>query len=140
MIVISEIEIKNYKNLKEIKLADLRSLNILTGPNGSGKTNLLEFLWTFSQEFSPTDGGSSITQDSWWQRSPIQPLEIKLKISYDEENLCKDLLPEKLLKVMVPLQIVIHRILESPRGAWITKLLEINGLTFVKIIKPILTF
>ena len=49
MILIREIGIKKFRNIKQLALTDLRDLNILIGPNNCGKTNILEFLNRFSQ-------------------------------------------------------------------------------------------
>jgi hypothetical protein len=44
MIIFKKIELKKFRNIKHIKLEDLRDLNILIGPNNCGKTNFLEFI------------------------------------------------------------------------------------------------
>jgi AAA15 family ATPase/GTPase len=44
MIIFKNIEIENFRNIKHIKLEDLRDLNILIVPNNCGKTNFLEFI------------------------------------------------------------------------------------------------
>lgn len=41
-IEISEIEVRNFKNLKNVRIKPGK-FNVVVGPNGSGKTNLLEF-------------------------------------------------------------------------------------------------
>jgi predicted ATP-dependent endonuclease of OLD family len=48
MIVFKSIELKRFRNIKHIKLEDLRDLNILIGPNNCGKTNFLEFISNLS--------------------------------------------------------------------------------------------
>lgn len=45
---ISEIEFKNYRNLKNGKVSLTKGLNILLGPNASGKTNFLELFYLLS--------------------------------------------------------------------------------------------
>lgn len=42
MILLNRIELKGFKSIREMEL-DLKSLNILIGANGSGKSNLLSF-------------------------------------------------------------------------------------------------
>ncbi len=42
MKVLEKLEIENYRNLKSFKLDDLGDLNILIGPNNSGKTGILQ--------------------------------------------------------------------------------------------------
>ncbi len=40
--MLSRIEIEGYRSLKHIKMEDMGGLTVLIGPNGSGKTNLLD--------------------------------------------------------------------------------------------------
>ena len=42
MIELTKIRIKNFKNLKDVEI-NPRKFNVLVGPNGSGKTNFIEF-------------------------------------------------------------------------------------------------
>ncbi len=42
MLKLQKIEIENYGNLQKVDLKDLRRLNILIGPNNSGKTHILK--------------------------------------------------------------------------------------------------
>jgi predicted ATPase len=42
--MISDFAIKNFRCFKELRLTDLRTINVLVGDNGSGKTALLEAL------------------------------------------------------------------------------------------------
>lgn len=48
---IKQLIIKNFRNLKEINLYNLQNLLILVGENGSGKTNILEALDLFFNQF-----------------------------------------------------------------------------------------
>ena len=41
--MITRIEVDGFKSLKEFTLNFARGLNILVGPNGSGKTNIVSF-------------------------------------------------------------------------------------------------
>ena len=52
---IQEFVIHDYKGLHELKLHDLNSINILTGDNNSGKTSVLELLYTLD---NPQNTGS----------------------------------------------------------------------------------
>ena len=46
---IDQISIKNFRNFGEIKISNLSAgLNIFVGPNGSGKTNILEVIGLLS--------------------------------------------------------------------------------------------
>lgn len=49
MIIFKNIEVENFRNIKHIKLEDLKDLNILIGPNNCGKTNLLESISLISK-------------------------------------------------------------------------------------------
>ena len=46
---ISKIRLKGYKSIKDASIEFKQGLNILIGPNGSGKTNLLDFLVDLGQ-------------------------------------------------------------------------------------------
>lgn len=47
--LISEIDIKSFRGIKNFKLENLSQINILTGDNNCGKTSVLEVLESFSQ-------------------------------------------------------------------------------------------
>ncbi|MFH1823684.1 MAG: DNA replication/repair protein RecF [Candidatus Firestonebacteria bacterium] len=42
---LKSLEIKNFRNLSEVKLPDLNKINVITGENAQGKTNLLESIY-----------------------------------------------------------------------------------------------
>jgi len=42
---ISRVHLKRYKSIRDTEITFQPGLNIIIGPNGSGKTNFLEFLW-----------------------------------------------------------------------------------------------
>lgn len=43
-----ELEVRGYRSLRDVRVP-LQQLNVITGPNGSGKTNLYRALWLISQ-------------------------------------------------------------------------------------------
>lgn len=45
---ITELELKNFRNVKELSLIPDAGINILYGENAQGKTNVLEAIWLFS--------------------------------------------------------------------------------------------
>jgi len=54
MIIFKNIEIKNYRNIQNLRIKDLKDLNIFIGPNNCGKTNFLKFTSNFSNiDFDP---------------------------------------------------------------------------------------
>ena len=43
--ILSVLKLKNFRNFKELKLVPHPLINLIFGPNGSGKTNLLEAIY-----------------------------------------------------------------------------------------------
>lgn len=50
--VLSDIQIKNYKNLANLRIDGLKRINLIVGSNNAGKSNLLEALWLYSSYIS----------------------------------------------------------------------------------------
>lgn len=50
MIILQELEVKGYKNLKAERLDRFGDLNILVGPNNSGKTSILKAINILHEE------------------------------------------------------------------------------------------
>ena len=42
---IKTLEIENYRNISSCELQFSNEINVITGENGQGKTNLIEALW-----------------------------------------------------------------------------------------------
>jgi len=137
--IIRRLHVENYKNLKNVEL-ELKQLNIFVGPNGSGKTNLLELLWKFSSEFTITGGASSLDEDSWWKRTPRNPIKIELEIELENDEQQK--LPKEFRKLLQIVQreksqspafiVRIIREVKKPKAKWSTVLLKFNGLELVR--------
>lgn len=51
--IISDIEIKNYKNLDYLHLTGFKRLNLFVGANNAGKSNLLEAISLYAANFNP---------------------------------------------------------------------------------------
>ena len=51
--LISDLEVKNYKNINYLQLKGLRRLNLFVGANNAGKSNLLEAISLYAANFSP---------------------------------------------------------------------------------------
>ena len=45
---IKNIEIKNFRNIENLKLNPNEEINIISGENAQGKTNLIEAIWFFT--------------------------------------------------------------------------------------------
>lgn len=49
MIIFTDLEVRNYRNIKNAKLSGLRDINLFIGPNNCGKTNLLHAVMILSR-------------------------------------------------------------------------------------------
>ena len=45
---VNKLEVKNFRNIKNLEIEPDRKTNVFCGPNAQGKTNLLEALWLFT--------------------------------------------------------------------------------------------
>ncbi len=50
---VSDLEVQNYRALKQCAISDLRWVNVIGGLNGAGKSTLLEALFTFMDALGP---------------------------------------------------------------------------------------
>ncbi len=86
--LVSELWIKNFKSLRDIKLR-LSQFNLVVGPNGSGKTNLIDAL-EFFRDALTTDRLPRPWRKWWrpenivWMRDESLPLAFGFKLSMDE--------------------------------------------------------
>ena len=51
--MLEEFEVTKYRGLENLKLSSLRRVNLVTGPNGVGKTSLSEALWLYHARYNP---------------------------------------------------------------------------------------
>lgn len=92
MIILKDIEIENYKNIKHSYLKDLEGLNILIGPNNCGKTNFLRAINLITKLEVGTDIGYSNTDDcrniqnSWNTRGAPQYKVAGIKCNTKEDD------------------------------------------------------
>ena len=54
MIHLSRFQAVRYRGISGLELDDIRRVNLITGPNGVGKTSLLEAIWLLGGRFAPT--------------------------------------------------------------------------------------
>ncbi|AQG81790.1 hypothetical protein AWR27_22275 [Spirosoma montaniterrae] len=76
--MLKRVSIQNFKSLKDVTL-DLQKVNLLIGPNNSGKTNLLKALAYFVRDNTNQD-------EPDYERFVFKQLrgnEIKLELLYD---------------------------------------------------------
>jgi hypothetical protein len=51
--MIENFKIVNYRGLQDVSLGPLRRVNLVTGPNGVGKTSLSEAMWLYQGRYNP---------------------------------------------------------------------------------------
>jgi len=103
--LIRNLEIDNFRCFKQVKLHDVRRFTIITGPNGSGKTALLEALfvgggntaeiylrtnvWRGKEEFTiPMMPGQMVplVEDYFFQFDVTQPLRVWFRDNHTGER------------------------------------------------------
>jgi predicted ATPase len=82
---IKTIEIKNFKSLKDVEIKDIGDLTILIGANSSGKSNVMEALTLFFNEFDATQDRQigAVNDYVWFDRGSNEPIE--LSVSFELE-------------------------------------------------------
>lgn len=100
---IHALHIKNYKNLKDVAIEGIGYLNILVGKNNSGKSNLLEALEIFFNEFNLFETGpsaepvSEISHNIWYDGNTENRIEIAATLLFDEKE-CEEIFPKEALE------------------------------------------
>jgi predicted ATPase len=91
---IREIEIRNFRSLRHVRLEGLGDLTVLIGPNGSGKSNILEALEIFFSDLNlTTDVEKQATAELWFDKRIDVPITMRvcLELQSDEKNQTDDL-------------------------------------------------
>lgn len=138
---IKDLEIKNFRSLLNVSFKELGNFIILIGENSSGKTNIVEILNLFFNDFSVTGGTTSPALKahvSWYGKRPRKPIEVTMTIQLDEEE-CKGIFEiDELLKIVKEKygedckKISVCRQVVKPGTPWVTKYLKLGGLDLVK--------
>lgn len=141
--IISDIQIINYKSLQDISLNNLGNIVILTGKNSSGKSNLLEALWLFSKNFSiiPESTITNIpvgTNSHLWTNADVtNPIIFKITFQFTPQEI-RSILPIEMIKALnftrKNIDIIIERELDASTQnlIWKTKSLSIFDLILIK--------
>ena len=100
---ISKVHLKGYKSIRDLEIDFKPGLNIIIGPNGSGKTNFLQFTYFLNQ--SPdskkelyTDRNNMINAEIYFSSLPFYPftqLKHYKKIITSENTLLRKTNPPK---------------------------------------------
>jgi predicted ATP-dependent endonuclease of OLD family len=81
---ISHVHLKGYKSIRDLSIDLLPGLNIIIGPNGSGKTNFLTFL---EDKFKDIDESNSTGAIEFIEGETVVKLEYSSKKSlFDDDN------------------------------------------------------
>jgi len=89
-IKLTKIYIENFKSLHNFEL-NLSKINVLVGPNGSGKTNVVESFIFLKEIFNYVSGKTVNPFFDWWGYDNIvwnndENLPIKIGIEYEVDN------------------------------------------------------
>lgn len=69
---LADLEIGSYRGIRDLRLDGLKRVNLITGPNGIGKTSVAEAIWLFNGRFYPRAPWAHVVQR--WTRGFINPL------------------------------------------------------------------
>lgn len=121
-----------------MSLEYIGDLAILIGTNSSGKSNLLEAIFVFFNEFDPSIERNigSIDEYVWFDRVPDNPVEFALTFELDKIEL-EDLLPSEILQQIEIKEKndldIIRLITGKPTAAaWRTQEVKVNNISFIK--------
>lgn len=135
---IRQIIISNYRSLKNIKLKDIGDLAVFIGPNSSGKSNILESIFMFFNEFDSAIERNigSIDDYLWFDRDPTRPIEFTFTFELDKDELAK-LLPsqvyERLSLEDINVLEITRNIIGKPQAAtWRTSEVRVNNTSLIK--------
>jgi putative ATP-dependent endonuclease of OLD family len=86
---IRTIEIKNFKSLKDVEIKDIGDLTILIGANSSGKSNIMEALALFFNEFDPTQDRQIGAANNyvWFEQNSNESIEFGVTFDLDWDEL-----------------------------------------------------
>jgi len=101
---ISKIQIKNFKSLQDVALNDLGNMVVLIGKNSSGKSNMLEALYKFFNDFnliepSPVGPVTGFDNHLWYDIKTKNPIEITLWVKFDAKE-CEEIFPTEALNMV----------------------------------------
>ena len=133
---IQQVQIKSYRSLRNVMLDELNRLIVLVGANGSGKTNVLEALSLFFDNFDMIGGTPPPLDDyAWHLRNTIVPIEFIVTLKLEEKE-CKEIFPAAILKIVKEREkydgLNICRQIPKPGAAWRTEYIKWADLYLVK--------
>lgn len=143
---IEDIKINRFKSLLNISINDIGNLTILVGKNGSGKTNILETLNHFFNDFYLSGGAPSPvfnTNNVWHKKRPSGSsgggaIEITLKIKLNNEEMENIFKNKSFIETLNNnyrgdfTKIDICRQIKIPGSPWITKYIKLGNVDIIK--------
>jgi len=134
---IKRLMIDNYRSLKRVQLEDLNELTIFIGINSSGKSNILEAIFLFFNEFDPSLQRSigAIDEYIWFDRVPDDPIQFKVDLELDKAELAA-LLPTEVFQQIETkdqnLFEIVRTITGPPTSAiWHTPEIKVNDISLI---------
>ena len=132
---LKEFTIKNYKSLKDITL-EFGNFTVFVGENGSGKTNVLEAIHLFFNDFEIVGGETSpLLQEefSWYDRETEKPIELIAKFELSKKEL-EELVPKKVVDKVQNENVVLEicRKVVKPVGEWETVYIKLQNFDLIK--------
>ncbi len=156
---LKEFHVKNFRSLKEVSLTNIGELSVFIGANSSGKTNILDAMRLFFNEFdqAPQRNIGAINDYIWFERRPDSPVELRavfealenelvlllpMEIFTIQSQLTKDEEQSKpgLLKNTNRLEIIRQIAGPVSSASWITKSVTLNGeslVDFEELVPPV---
>jgi predicted ATP-dependent endonuclease of OLD family len=140
---ITNIKITNFRSLKDVIIEDISDLTIFIGGNSSGKSNLLDALYLFFNEFDPApERNIGIVSDYiWFDRNHENPISFEITVAISKDEAVKILSKELEFPTMNGMnELIIRREIKgNPQAAsWITQDIRINKIWIIRDGKMIL--
>lgn len=130
---IEEVSVENYKSLRSVRLSELGALVTLIGKNGSGKSNLLEFLARFFADIDIAGVPQGIDQYAWFDANQDLSIVGSVVVKLEPSEFW-DLWPAEISEVLKngkksDLNVVrIVRTLDKPPSGWQSRELSLGGV------------
>ena len=140
---ITNLQIWNFRSLKNIRLTPLGNLNIFVGKNSSGKSNILEGLNLLFTNFALVGGSTpGLDEFFWFNKKTNNPIDFLVSAQLTEAE-CREIFPEEMLKMIKKWQpkaygqLTFRRKILNLRGNWATDLLKLCNVDFIKANKTL---
>lgn len=84
----TRVQLRQFRSYDERELQLSPEVTIISGPNGSGKTNLLEALYVLSKgtSFRAADADLTKFEHPWWRIDAVMSDETKRTVQFDSEK------------------------------------------------------